>query len=111
MIFGYCIGRTYAATVLGSLVAYPEYNILYWNMFIDVLVQMLAGGGARTDASAGAGTGASAGEARRHRQIKEKRMLNRDEVYDGALEDILCGNEFAVRCHLCIGADALTARQ
>jgi len=27
----------------------------------------------------------------KHRQIKEKKVLNRDEVYHGALEDILMG--------------------
>jgi len=32
------------------------------------------------------------GDGRRQRQIRERRVLNRDEVYDGALEDILCGN-------------------
>jgi len=31
------------------------------------------------------------GDGKRQRQIKEKRMLPREEVYDGALEDILCG--------------------
>ena len=28
---------------------------------------------------------------RKQRQIKEKKVLNRDEVYHGALEDILLG--------------------
>jgi len=31
------------------------------------------------------------GDGKRQRLIKEKRMLPREEVYDGALEDILCG--------------------
>jgi len=31
------------------------------------------------------------GDGRRHSQVREKRLLSREEVYDGALEDILCG--------------------
>ena len=37
-------------------------------------------------------------DGKRQRPIKEKRMLQRDEVYDGALEDILCGT--ITYCHV-----------
>jgi len=39
------------------------------------------------------------GEGRRQRQIREKRVINRDEVYDGALEEILSG-KFILYCSL-----------
>ena len=32
---------------------------------------------------------------RKQRQIKEKKVLNRDEVYHGALEDILLGKNIS----------------
>ena len=38
------------------------------------------------------------GDGKRQRQIKEKRVLNREEVYDGALEDILYGNSLLFCC-------------
>jgi len=37
-----------------------------------------------------------AGDSRRQRPVKENRMLDRDKVYDGALEDILHGNVIAI---------------
>jgi len=47
--------------------------VVCWWCTLDVWLQMLVGDG------------------KRQRHIKEKRMLPREEVYDGALEDILCG--------------------
>ena len=32
---------------------------------------------------------------RKQRQIKDKKILNRDEVYHGALEDILLGRKWS----------------
>ena len=40
------------------------------------------------------------GDGKRLPQIKEKRVLNRDEVYDGALEDILCSKLLQL-CRFC----------